>query len=561
MENTSNGRIAKILKENKRTCVTIVVFSVVMQILLLSPSWYMLQVYDRVLTSQDENTLLGLSLLVVFLYVIFALLSWYRGLILVGLSESVDQSIAPYLYRSLLTPLIKDRQKLQVGLSDLNELKKFLTGQAIISFIDLPWVLIYLATIFMMHASLGLVAIFSVILLFALAVISQRLTEKQLIKAQGANADERRLILNAMGAVDSIQVMGMRTALTNKLAQVRVGYLDNLLIASIRGVSLSSISLFFRTLIQSVALGYGAYLAIQNEITAGMIIAGSILLGRTLAPIEGIIQSWRQLPEFKKSYVNLDEIMESVQLLDHSINLGRPNGKLQLMNVTLSLRENSKPTLDKINLMINEGECLAIIGPSGAGKTSLLKTLCGIYRPQQGQALIDGMDLAFRDINTFGEHIGYLSQTTELLAGKASENIARFTKIDSHAVMKAAKLSGADEIFTTLPEGYDTVLGDAGYGLSEGQRRKIGLARALYRDPAIVFMDEPGAGFDEVSLASVVDVIKTLKDQGVTVVFTTHQPILAKLADKVALMVNGQVRMQGPSADVLMKLREKAGGV
>lgn len=561
MENNSNICIANILRDNKEACITVVVFSAVMQILLLSPSWYMLQVYDRVLTSQDENTLLGLSLLVLFLYVVYALLSRYRGFILVGLSESIDESIAPYLYQTILTPSIINRQKIHGGLSDLNVLKQFLTGQALISFIDLPWVLIYLATIFMMHASLGLIAIFSAILLFSLAVISQRMTEKPLLKAQGANADERRLILNAMGAVGSIQAMGMRAALTSKLAQVRSAYLDNLLIASLHGVSLFSISLFSRTLIQSAALGYGAYLTIQNEITAGMIIAGSILLGRTLAPIEGIIQSWRQLSEFKKSYANLDEILESVQLLDYSINPGRPKGKLQVMNVTLSLRENSKPTLDNINLIVNEGECLAIIGPSGAGKTSLLKTLCGIYKPQQGQALIDGIDLAFRDVDAIGEHIGYLSQTTELLAGKVSENIARFSKIDNQAVLKAAKLSGADDIFTALPEGYDTVLDDAGYGLSEGQRRKIGLARAIYRDPAIVFMDEPGTGLDEVSLGSVVDVIKTLKNQGVTVVFTTHQPILAKLADRVALMVDGQIRMQGPSADVFVKLSGKAGRV
>lgn len=560
MINDSLEGVSVQLRTFRKYFFTLLAFSAVSNILMLAPSWYMLQVYDRVLTSYDDNTLLGLSLIVVFLYLVYALLERFRGLILVGVSEALDQSIAPQLHRAVLSPSLKERQKELNGLSDLNTVKQFLTGQPILSFLDAPWVLIYLGTIFLLHPSLGFVATASAVLLFVLAVINQRLTEGKLSEAQKANLAERRLVSNVLGAADSIQTMGMRTALTGRLAQVRSGYLDSLLVASLRGVNLSSISKFFRTLIQSIALGYGAYLAIHNEVTAGMIIAGSILLGRALAPIEGIIQSWKQLSEFRKSYANLDEILKATPQRDHSVILGRPKGKLQLIDVTLRLREHGKPTLDKVNLEIKKGECLAVIGPSGAGKTSLLKTLCGIYKPQQGQTLIDGSDLAFRDLDALGEHIGYLAQTTELLAGKASENIARFSEVDSPAVLKAAQLSGAHEMLTALPEGYETVLGDAGHGLSEGQKRKVGLARALYRDPAIVFMDEPGTGLDDASLASVVNVIKTLKEQGVTVVFTTHQPSLAQLADKVAVLVDGQIRLLGPSAEVLARLGGKASG-
>jgi PrtD family type I secretion system ABC transporter len=494
------------------------------------------------------------------MYLNYALLERYRGLILVGVSEALDQNIAPRLHRAILSPSRKERQKELNGLNDLNTVKQFLTGQPILSFLDAPWVPIYLGTIFLLHPSLGFVATASAVLLFLLAVINQRLTEGKLSEAQKANAAERRLVSNVLGAADSIQTMGMQSALTSRLALVRSGYLGNLFVASLRGVNLSSVSKFFRTLIQSVALGYGAYLAINNEVTAGMIIAGSILLGRALAPIEGIIQSWKQLSEFRKSYANLDEILQATPQGDHSVNLGRPSGKLQLIDVTLRLREHGKPTLDKVNLEIKEGECLAVIGPSGAGKTSLLKTLCGIYKPQQGQALIDGSDLAFRDLDALGEHIGYLAQTTELLAGKASENIARFSEVDSPAVLKAAQLCGAHEMLTALPEGYETVLGDAGHGLSEGQKRKVGLARALYRDPAIVFMDEPGAGLDDASLASVVNVIKTLKEQRVTFVFTTHQPNLAQLADKVAVLLDGKIRLLGPTDQVMARLSLKASG-
>jgi len=519
----------------------------------------MLQVYDRVLTSYDDNTLLGLSLIVIFLYMVYALVERYRGLLLVGISEAVDADLAPRLHAAILRPSVKDRQKELSGLADLNTFKQFLTGQPILSFLDAPWILVYLGTITLLHPSLGLVALMSAALLFLLAVINQRLTDGKLAEAQKATANERRLVSNVLAATESIQTMGMRGVLASRLAQVRLGYLDNLLVASVRGVNLSSVSKFFRTLIQSVALGYGAYLAIHGEMTAGMIIAASILLGRALAPIEGVINSWKQLSEFKKSYANLDEILLSNPVLDHSIELGRPAGKLQLVDVSLRLREHGRPTLDKVNLIIEAGETMAVIGPSGAGKTSLLKVLCSVYKPQQGQALIDGSDLAFRDLDALGQHLGYLGQTTELLAGKASENISRFSEVESQAVIKAAELSGAHEMLTALPEGYETVLGEAGHGLSEGQKRKVGLARALYRDPAIVLLDEPGTGLDDASLLSVVKVIQTLKAQRTTLVFTTHQPSLAKLADKILVLVDGQIRLVGPSVEVLKKLSDKAG--
>lgn len=554
MKSISAEGISKYLRRFRSQYFSLFGFSAFINILMLAPSWYMLQVYDRVLTSYDDNTLLGLSLIILFLYLVYALLERFRGLVLVGVSEAVDEDLAPQLHSAILRPSIKDRQKELSGLADLNTVKQFLTGQPILSFLDAPWILVYLGTIALLHPSLGLVALVSAALLFILAVINQRLTAGKLAEAQKATGSERKLISNVLGASDSIQTMGMQASLATRLAQVRSGYLDNLLVASVRGVNLSSISKFFRTLIQSVALGYGAYLAIQGEMTAGMIIAGSILLGRALAPIEGVINSWKQLAEFKKSYVNLDEILRSNLQVEHSVELGRPAGKLQLVDVSLRLREHGKPTLDKVNLMVEAGETLAVVGPSGAGKTSLLKVLCGVYKPQYGQALIDGSDLAFRDLDALGLHLGYLAQTTELLAGKASENIARFSEVDSQAIIKAAQLSGAHEMLTALPEGYETLLGDAGHGLSEGQKRKVGLARALYRDPRIVFLDEPGTGLDDASLLSVVKVIQALQEQKTTLVFTTHQPSLARLADKIAVVVDGQIRILGPSVEVLEKL-------
>lgn len=541
--------------------ITVFLFSAVINILMLAPSWYMLQVYDRVLTSHDDNTLLGLSLIVVFLYFIYALIERYRGLILIGISEEMDANLAPKLHSLILKPAGMDRQFEISSLTDLNTVKQFITGQPMLAFLDAPWVLVYLGTIALLHPILGIVAAMSAVSLFLIALLNQKLTGEKINAAQKATISERKLASNIVSASDSIQTMGMKESLERKLMETRSEYLSNLMIASIRGVNLSAAGKFFRTLIQSLALGFGALLAIHGEMTSGMIIAGSILLGRALSPIEGIINSWKQLSEFKKAYKNLDEILMKTHPIDYSVELGRPKGDLRLVEVDLRLREGGSPTLHKINLNLEAGEALAVIGPSGAGKTSLLKVLSGIYKPTSGQALVDGSDLVYRDLNALGSHIGYLSQTTELLAGKVSANIARFSDIDSQAVLKASQLSGAHDVLTALPEGYETVLGDGGYGLSEGQKRKIGLARALYSDPAVVYLDEPGSGLDDASLVSVMNVIKTLKTQKTTLVFTTHQLGLAQLADKIAVLVGGEIRIFGPSKDVLTRLNSQGSAV
>lgn len=545
------------LKNFRWQYINLIAFSAVINILLLAPSWYMLQVYDRVLTSYDENTLLGLSLIVGFFYIIYGALERYRALILVGTSEALDSKLSPLVHSAILQPNVLNEKPTRTGLADLNSVKQFLTGQPILSFLDAPWVFVYLATIAMLNLSLGIFSVASAMLLFFIALVSHRLTSGKLAEAEKLAAKERRLVSNITDAAESLQAMGMRGRFSNQLKAVRSEYLDNLFVASLRAANFSGISKFLRIFIQSMVLGYGAYLAIVGEISAGMIIAGSILLGRALAPIDGVINSWKQLADFKKSIKNLDGIMKAQPSLDYSIELGRPNGTLKLTNVSLRLRSSGKPTLDEVSIDVEAGESLALIGPSGAGKTSLLKVFSGIYKPSQGHAYIDGHDLAFRDLDSLGEHIGYLAQNIELLAGKASENIARFKSVDSEAVIKAAKMSGAHETLSSLPEGYETILGDSGCGLSEGQKRKLGLARAVYGDPAIVFLDEPGAGLDENSLKYIIQTILALKHKKTTVIFTTHQPAIAQCADNIAVIVDGKIHIYGSSKEVLQNFNKE----
>jgi ATP-binding cassette, subfamily C, bacterial exporter for protease/lipase len=533
---------------------SVLAFSVIINLLMLVPSWYMLQVYDRVLTSHDDNTLLGLSLIALFIYLVYALLERARGWILIEVAEAFDARIAPILHRGLLSVRVPTGLRESGALNDLNTIKQFMTGQPILSFLDAPWAVIYLAVIFLLHPSLGWLSLFSMLSLFLLALLNQRFTSSGLDRSREFALQERRWVSNISSALDSIHVMGMRPAMQSRLADIRSQYLSHLLSASGRGVNFSAMSKWIRTVIQSAALGYGAYLAIHNEITSGMIIAATILLGRALAPIDGVINSWKQWSDFRKSYTATANLASSVPQVTHSVQLGRPQGHLVLDEVTLQLRQNGPAALQQVSMSIAAGQTVAVIGPSGAGKTTLLKALAGVLLPTQGRVLMDGADLAFRDDADLGRFIGYLGQDTGLLAGRVSENIARFGPVNSTTVIAAAQLAGAHEMLMALPEGYETELGDRGMGLSEGQKRRIGLARALYESPAVVLLDEPGTALDDASAANLVKTLKNLKAAGVTVVFTTHQPYLVQQADMVALLVDGKLRILGPREEVLTRL-------
>jgi ATP-binding cassette subfamily C exporter for protease/lipase len=486
------------------------------------------------------------------------LLERYRGLLLIEISVGLEEKITPVLYKVILDTNTKHQSSEKNALSDLNIIKQFLTGQPMLAFLDIPWIPVYLLTIAMLHPNLGLATLVSIIFLFILALLNDKFTKLELLDAHKALSNERRLVSNTISVSDSLQVMGMRSSQIKEIASIRGNYLNHLIKASYRGVNFSSVSKFSRLLIQSLLLGYGAYLAIYQEITAGMIIAASILLGRALAPIDGVISAWRQVDEFKKSALSLDKILRNQISKEYSVELGRPRGRIELINVSLRLRESGKSTLDGVNLIIEAGESLAIVGPSGAGKTSLLKVISGIYKPSEGQVLIDGSDLAFRDHDNLGKYVGYLSQTSELLYGKISSNIARFDGVDNEAVLRAAEITGAHRDIVSLPEGYETELGDLGFGLSEGQKKKIGLARAIYRDPAMVYLDEPTAGLDDASILSIVKLIQLLKQQGSTLIYTTHQANLAQLSDKILVMVDGKIRKYGKSAEIIQLLGSKS---
>jgi PrtD family type I secretion system ABC transporter len=542
------------LKEFKDAYKTVFIFSAVINILILAPAWYMLQVYDRVLTSYDDNTLFGLSIIVIFLFIIYGLLERYRRLILVSSTEGLDEKILDEVKKKFIKGDQNTTRKLQNTFRNLNVIKQFITGQPALSFIDVPWFFIYILVLFLIHFQLGFIALIATAVLCFLAILNQKLTGEKFMKASKSVGKENLFIGNIIHSADSAFVMGMNENLFNRLLKSREVHLNEMFAANKESVWINSTTKFFRILVQSGILGYGAYLAINEQITFGMIIAASILLGRTLAPIEGVINNWKTFLEFKKSFFSLNETYQNIKNDETSIDLGEPEGLIEANKAFVSLIKDQEPILKNINLIIKPTESVVILGPSGAGKTTLLKTLCGIFRPIQGQVTLDGTHLTNRDWSHVGKHFGYLSQTTSLLKGKISENIARFGDIDNDAVIEAAKKVNIHDYIIKLPKGYETELGENGSGLSDGQARRIAIARALYKNPKIIFLDEPSLALDHHSIASLVELIKELREKKKTLVFTSHNPMLAQLAEKAILIVNGEIKVFGNAKEILPKL-------
>lgn len=544
-----------IINKYTKKYLSIFIFSAIISFLMLIPGWYSMQVYDRVLTSHDITTLLGLLLIATFLYIINGLIERYRGLLLIEVSEKLETDLSPIIYNNIVTPNQHNQNDKGNYVNDLNVIKQFLSGHVIISILDAPWIFISLGLIFIIHYDLGLLALGSCFILIFLVFLTQKLTSKQLEESQELSLTERRLVNNATASAESLFALGMRNNLQQMIGNIRKESVIKQLVASSRAVEITSITKFFKTLIQALILALGVYLVLQNEITMGMIFATNLLLGKTLSPLEGIINSWKQVAEFKKSFSSIKVLADNQKIQMFSVELGKPKGFFNIKELSLLLNKNGKPTLKNINLTINPGCTTAIIGPSGAGKTSLLKLLSGIYQASEGFVYLDNSDITKRDFNDLGKYFGYLSQTTDLLAGKVSENIARFGEVNSEMVIEAAQLAGVHEMIMSLPEAYETVLGDNGFGLSEGQKRKIGLARALYGNPNIIFLDEPGAGLDDISLNVLVDSLKALKNKNATIILTTHQSKLISLSDNLIVIGNSELKLYGSTINVINQLK------
>jgi ATP-binding cassette subfamily C protein EexD len=531
-------------------------FSAAVNLLMLVPVIYMLQVYDRVVSSGSYSTLAMLTLLMVALTAALGGFEWVRSMILIAASNRIEKNLRRRVSdatfkRALLTGgAVSNSQPL----SDLSSLRQFLTGNGLFAFFDAPWFPIYVFVMFMFHPLFGYAAIFAGIVMVALAYTTEKVTSKKL---QDANSQSNWINNQVNGTLKNSEViaaMGMADDLRHRQEKRFDEVLTLQTDASRSAGLLQSLSKTFRMVMQSLLLGLGALLALRQEISPGMMIAGSLLLGRALAPIDMLVGTWKGFTLARGQYDRLGQLLNQIPKDPDTMSLPAPTGKLSAENVMVVPPGSKNIVVRGVNMELNAGEALGIVGPSASGKSCLARTLLGIWPTYSGKVRLDGADIFAWDRTELGPYIGYLPQDIELFDGSISENICRFGDVDPDKVVEAARTAGVHDLILHLPQGYDTVIGGSGGILSGGQRQRIGLARAIYGSPKYLVLDEPNSNLDDQGERELVDAIRRIKSEGATVIIITHRTMVLQCVDKILVMRDGAASHFGPRDQVLAAL-------
>lgn len=535
------------------------VFSAAVNILMLVPIMYMLQVYDRVISSGSMSTLTMLTLLMVFLTLALGGFEWVRSMILISASNKIEQKLRRRVFDATFKNTLFTGNGGTQHLSDLSGLRQFMTGNGLFAFFDAPWFPIYVGVMFLFHPWFGVVAIISGIVMVAFAWTTEVVTTKKL-----KDANTKANILNAQvgGSLRNAEVIAAMGMLGD-IRRQQEERSDEVLVlqteASQAAGMLTSMSKTFRMVVQSLILGLGALLALQHEISPGMMIAGSLLLGRALAPIDMLVGTWKGFSVARAQYERLGQLLENIAAEKDTMTLPAPLGNLSLEQVSVVPPGSRAPVVKSVSLDLPAGEALGIVGPSASGKSSLARAILGIWPAAAGKVRLDGADISSWDRGELGPYIGYLPQDIELFDGSISENIARFGEIDAEKIVAAAKIAGVHELILRLPQGYDTVIGGGGGALSGGQRQRIGLARAVYGSPKLLVLDEPNSNLDDQGERELVQAILRIKQQGCTVIVISHRTMVLHSMDKLLVMKDGNPVSFGPRDQVLAGLMGQQG--
>ena len=534
-------------------------FTAAINLLYIAPSIYMLEVYDRVLTSSNLATLFFLTLIVIFLLILMSALEYMRSGIVIKAGEKVDNNLNQLVFTAAFYQNLKSN-KVNAGqaLADLTVFRQFITGNGLFAFFDAPWLLVYLILNFLLDFWIGLFTTGCIFLLVILAWINDKATSPSMKEASEFSNQSMAQATNNLRYAESIHAMGMLCAMRSRWFKTHQKFLSTQAKASIRASHITSISKFFRLAMQSLILGLGAWLAINHEISAGMMIAGSILLGRALAPVDLIISVWKQWGAVVAAHGRLERLLKENIRRDSDFVLPPPLGSVQMEGVFIRFEGAEQSALKNISFHLVPGECMAVIGPSGAGKSTLGKVLVGLIPPMSGKVRMDGADIYTRDREHLGKHIGYLSQQPALFSGTVAENICRFGEVDSNKIIAAATLAGIHDLILRLPKGYETHLDDGGGGLSGGQIQRVAMAQALYDDPCLIILDEPNSSLDQEGEAAFVDALFKLKAARQTVVYITHSLNLIGHSDKLLLLENGEIKAFDVSQKLIEQLSNKS---
>ena len=556
MRSPSENSLHTALKACRESFLSVGFFSFFINALMLVPTFYMLQVYGRVITSGSLTTLSMLTLIMTGLVITLGCLEWTRSRIMVRVSNRLDMLLSRQVYKASFKRALESggMDASAQPLNDLTGLRQFLSGNGLFAFFDAPWLPIYIAVMFMFHPWFGWVATGSALLLLVLAFINERLTGPTLAQANKEHIGASLYTTKNLRNAEVIESMGMLETLMERWWNRQKNVLMLQSRASDKGAMISTLSRSFRILVQSLILGLGAYLAVDHQVGAGLVFAGSVLLGRALAPIDLIIGSWKGFIAARSQYARLNAILAKQQAQPERMRLPAPKGDVQVENLSVAAPGSNIPIIKNISFSVPAGCVVGIIGPSAAGKSTLARALLGIWAPMHGVVRLDGADISAWDKHDLGPHIGYLPQDIELFEGSVSDNIARFALVDPEQVILAATTAGVHDMILLLPDGYDTVIGGDGVVLSGGQRQRIGLARALYGSPRLIILDEPNSNLDEVGDRALIAALHNIRLSGATLFVITHRTNIVSQLDRLMVMSNGGISLFGPRELVLNEL-------
>ena len=551
----TSSELKNAIMQSKRSFIAVGIFSFFVNLLMLVPPLYMLQLYDRVITSRSEDTLIMLTLIVVVLFITMALLEIVRSKVLVKIGNKLDSILSQRVFDSLFELANKHPGKASsMPLNDLTQVRQFMTGNGVFAFFDAPWIPIYIAVLFFFHPIFGYFAIFAALVLLCFTVINEYSTKQKLSESNSLSRASTIFVDSNLRNAEVVNALGMKNCIRSKWEEKYFGFLNAQNDASNKAGIWSNISKTSRMLFQSLILGIGGYLAINMEVTPGMMIAGSIIMGRALAPLDLLTNSWKGFSSARTSYARLTELLNDFPKDKEYMRLPDPKGELLLEQVVVVPPNAKQPSIKGISMKIDQGDIVGIIGPSAAGKSSLARVILGLWPLVQGKVRLDKADIYQWDKQELGKFIGYLPQDIELFEGTISQNIARFNEVDSKKVVEAAQKAGVHEMILRLPEGYDTKIGPGGASLSGGQKQRVGFARALYDDPVLIVLDEPNSNLDDQGEIALVKAVMSLKASGTTVVIITHRPSILQVTTKLAVIKQGMLEIYGNTKEVMAKM-------
>ena len=551
------SELADALRACRGAFLGVGVMSCIINLLYLTGSIFMLEVYDRVLPSRSVPTLVGLIILASFLYIAQGVLDMIRGRILGRVGTALDESLNARVFETVvrLPLMIGSRNEGLQPLRDLDNVRSFLGGMGPSAFFDLPWLPLYLAICFAFHVMIGLTALVGALILVSLTLVTEYMSRQPAREAMGLAARRNDLAASSRRNAEVMIAMGMFGRLTQRWSQANEKYLEGNQRASDVAGGLGAIAKVLRMMLQSAVLGVGAYLVIHQEATAGIIIAGSILSARALAPVDLAIAHWKSFVAARQSWQRLTHLLDQMPVRPVPTLLQTPSSELAVEGVSIAAPGDQKVIVQDVSFTLTAGHGLGVIGPSGSGKSSLIRALVGVWQPFRGKVRLDGAALDQWSSDLLGRHIGYLPQDVELFTGTVAQNICRFDpEAKSDDIIAAAKEAGVHDMIIKMRDGYNTQVGEQGAALSAGQAQRVALARAVYGDPFLIVLDEPNSNLDTEGDEALTRAVRGARERGAIVVVVAHRPIGIEAVDQILVLKDGRMQAFGPKEQVLAQV-------